>query len=213
MEMPLFPLHLVLFPGVGAPLHVFEMRYRAMMEQILAGDRRFGVIAIRQGQEVGGAADVYEIGTVAEVEAVQRSEDGRMAVAARGLERFRITRRLPDDPFPRAEVEAIAEETGDLPGGLVTSARAAVHRYLSIVARLRGTDVVAPALGESDPGVVSFALAEALQLDIPERQRLLEAETAVERLMLIEDAARAEARLLELVGPPLEFPSDAISPN
>lgn len=213
MEMPLFPLHLVLFPGVGCPLHVFEVRYRAMMEHILSGDRRFGVVAIRQGQEVGGDADVFDIGTIAEVEAVQRSEDGRMAIAARGIERFRIEQRLPDDPFPRATIRVLADEMGGELRGALTSARAAVHRYLSVVAKLRGTEVVAPGLGESDAIKISYALADAVQLDLPERQRLLEAATAADRLALVERAARAEARLLEVIGPPVGHDGESVHLN
>lgn len=211
--MPLFPLHLVLFPGSTAPLHVFEPRYRAMIEHVLAGDRRFGIAAIRQGMEVGGPAEVYEVGTVAQIEQVQRAEDGRMALVARGTERFRVVTRSPDDPFPRAEVELLAEHLGADADRGMTHARAAVHRYLSVVAKLRGTDVIAPALGDDDPVRVSFALADALHIDLPDRQRLLEAPDVATRLALIEQLARNEARLLETVGPSVGRPTDSISLN
>lgn len=213
MDIALFPLHLVLFPEATIPIHVFEMRYRAMMEHVLAGDRRFGVVAIRQGMEVGGPADTFEVGTMALVEQVQRSEEGRMAVLAKGLQRFRITTRLPDDPFPRAEAEPLEDALGLDADRALTHARAAVHRYLSVVARLQGTELTAPALGDDDAIRVSFVLADTLHIDLPDRQRLLEAPDAAARLALVTELARAEAVLLDAVGPSVGRPTDTVSPN
>ena len=73
VEIPLFPLHVVLFPGETLPLHIFEMRYRAMIEHVLATDRRFGVIAIRQGMEAGGYAETFDVGTLATVAQLKRA--------------------------------------------------------------------------------------------------------------------------------------------
>lgn len=213
MRAPLFPLHMVLFPGATMPLHVFELRYRVMMDHVLDGDRRFVIAAIRQGMEVGGPADVYSTGTLAEVEQVQRSEEGRMAIVVRGMRRVRIETRLPDDPFPAAEVDPVPEQLGLDADRAMTHARAALHRYLSVVAKLRGTDVTAPALGEDDAIKVSFLLADALHVDLPDRQRLLEAPDAAARLNLVEQLARDEARLLDMVGPSVGRPTDSISLN
>ena len=90
MDMPLFPLHVVLFPGSAMPLHVFEPRYRALMDRVLSEDRRFGVLAIRRGREVGGYADTFRIGTVAVVEQVQRAPDSSMAIIVTGHDRFAL---------------------------------------------------------------------------------------------------------------------------
>ncbi|HEX9713863.1 MAG TPA: LON peptidase substrate-binding domain-containing protein [Actinomycetota bacterium] len=213
MPTPLFPLHMVLFPGATLPLHVFELRYRLMMDQVLEGDRRFVVAAIRQGMEVGGPAEVYGTATLAQIEQVQRSEEGRMAIVVRGIKRVRVVTRLPDDPFPAAEVEPLSEQLGLDADRAMTRARAAVHRYLSAVAKLRGTEVTAPALGEDDAINVSFVLAEVLHIDLPDRQRLLEAPDAAARLSLVEQLARDEARLLDMVGPSVGRPTDSISLN
>lgn len=212
VELPLFPLHLVLFPGTTLPLHVFEPRYRAMMESILATDRTFGVVAIKVGMEAGGPAEVHPIGTTARVDEVRRSEDGTMDIMVLGRQRFRIDQRLPDDPFPRAEVTLLGEEIGPDVATYLTGARAAVHRYLGTLARLHGRDVHAPALPD-DPIGAAFALAATLQVDLPERQRLLGCDHAEARLRLTTDLARREATLLEKIGPSVGRPDTAYSPN
>src|SRR6266545_2906039 len=90
VELPLFPLSTVLYPGLPIPLHVFEDRYREMFGRVLDGERRFGVVAIVHGHEVGGSAVYHPIGCVAEVRDVRRHPDGRLDVVARGEQRFRI---------------------------------------------------------------------------------------------------------------------------
>ena len=212
MDTPLFPLHVVLFPGSAMPLHVFETRYRALMERVLSDDRRFGVLAIRRGREVGGYADTFRIGTMAVVEQVQRAPDGSMAIIVTGHERFAVDVRLPDDPYPVGEVTILDEQPGEHPSKELPGARAAVNRYLSVVARVHGDDVVAPALPD-DVVSASLALASALTLDLPERQWLLEAPDAANRLKLVAELAKREALLLEAVGPSVGRPTDAVSPN
>lgn len=212
MDMPLFPLHVVLFPGSAMPLHVFEPRYRALMDRVLSEDRRFGVLAIRRGREVGGYADTFRVGTVAVIEQVQRAPDGSMAIIVTGHERFALDVRLPDDPYPIGEVTMLDEDLGEQPSKELAPARAAVNRYLSVVARVHGDDVVAPTLPEDIVGA-SFALASTLTLDLPERQRLLEAPDASNRLRLSAEMAKREALLLEAVGPSVGRPTDAVSLN
>lgn len=212
MELPLFPLHLVLFPGTNVPLHVFEPRYRAMLEHVLGSDRTFGIVAIRQGMEAGGTAEVHEIGTIARVDEVRRSSDGTMDIIATGGPRFRLSARLPDDPYPRGDVELLGEPVGPAVPDDITRARAAVHRYLGTVARLHGRDVHAPALPDDLLGA-SFALAAALQIDLPDRQRLLAAPDAAQRLELVVELARRESLLLQAIGPSVGRPDAAYSPN
>jgi uncharacterized protein len=213
MRLPLFPLHLVLFPGAPLPLHIFEMRYKAMMETVLASaERTFGVIAIRSGMEAGGPAETFSIGTIARVEQVQRSSDGTMNIIVAGTDRFHLDERLPDDPFPVGEVSVLDDELGEVTPDDVTSARAALHRYLSVVAKLQGSDVVAPPVG-TDLAEGSYALSSALLVDIAERQRLLECKTAAARLQLLTELARREAVLLEAVGPSVGRPGTQFSLN
>ena len=135
-----------------------------------------------------------------------------MDIIATGGPRFRVLERLADDPYPRAEVTVLAEQDGGVRPDDVTRARAAVHRYLGTVARLHGRDVHAPAL----PGDVlgaSFALSAALQIDLPDRQRLLACEDAATRLALLAELARREAVLMQAIGPSVGRPDEAYSPN
>ena len=88
----MFPLGTVLFPHAVLPLHVFEPRYRVMMRRCIDGDRDFGVVLIERGSEVGGGDTRFDIGTVARIVQAAELADGRFAIAAVGLGRFRVVR-------------------------------------------------------------------------------------------------------------------------
>ena len=91
MELPLFPLHTVLCPGVALPLKVFEDRYRAMVKRCLDQDEPFGVVLIRDGREVGaGATAIATVGTIAEIREASKYSDGRYDLLVVGTRRFRI---------------------------------------------------------------------------------------------------------------------------
>ena len=214
MPIPLFPLNLVLFPGVHLPLHVFEPRYRAMMADVLGleetpnPDASFGVICIREGFEVGVRAETHDVGCLGAVEWVRRQPDGTMDLLVRGTRRFRILDRPDDDPYPRAEVEFLAEERGPRPEEALRLARRAVERYRSVVARLSGADEEEqPFTLPDDPVAAGFAASAVLQIETPRRQELLAAPNASDRLTRVASIARSEATLLETVGPPVGRPS------
>jgi len=103
--MPMFPLGSVLLPGAVLPLHVFEPRYRALVDDCLAAEEHeFGVVLIDRGNEVGGG-DVRRVtGTVARMVQVAELDGGRFAVVAVGTRRIRVDAWLDDDPYPRADV-------------------------------------------------------------------------------------------------------------
>lgn len=115
IEIPLFPLHAVLCPGVAMPLHVFEPRYRALVRHCLAENAPFGVVLIREGLEVGGGSiAVAEVGTFAEVREATRYADGRYDLIANGAGRFRLSRVIVGrDPFIVGVVEPVEDELGD----------------------------------------------------------------------------------------------------
>ena len=211
MQIPLFPLHVVLFPGAALPLHVFEPRYREMMTEVLGTeeapnpDPSFGVVCIRAGYEVGAPSETHDIGCLATVEETVRHKDGTMDLVVRGTERFRIDERPPDDPYPRATVTVLAEKPGRAPERAVQLARAALDRYLAVVARLAGGDSPELTL-PPDPVIASFAASALLAVDLPVLQELVEAKTASERLTSVAKIARSEAHLLETVGPPVPRP-------
>src|SRR4051794_34073883 len=105
----MFPLESVLFPYALMPLQVFEPRYREMIELCLRGDGRFGVVLIERGSHVGGGDSRFDFGTVARVVEAARTPDGRYLLATVGAERLRVRKWLPDAPYPRADVDLVAE--------------------------------------------------------------------------------------------------------
>lgn len=206
MEVPLFPLHVVLFPGAALPLHVFEPRYREMMAGVLADpEPAFGVVCIREGYEVGAPAETHEVGCLAAVERVEHHDDGTMDMIVRGTHRFRVTERPPDDPYPRGTVSVMKETVGRAPERAVQIARTALERYVEVAARIAGREPPEMTF-PSEPIEASYAASMMLAVDLPVVQQLLEAKTAVERLAEVAKIARSEAHLLETVGPPVPRP-------
>lgn len=115
MDLPLFPLKTVLFPGGALPLHIFEERYKQMIGDCIADNSPFGVVLIKSGQEVGGASEPYPVGTTARITRVQHLDDGGMNLIAVGRERFRIDAVTQRYPFMRAQVEILQETDIDSP--------------------------------------------------------------------------------------------------
>jgi Lon protease-like protein len=120
MQIPLFPLHTVLSPGLALPLHVFEDRYRLMVRRCLDSSAPFGVVLIREGSEVaprgGGPQElaIASVGTFAEIREASRHSDGRWDLLAVGAGRFVIdTVRSDEQPYLVAEVEPLDDEPGD----------------------------------------------------------------------------------------------------
>src|SRR5215467_5197354 len=89
IELPLFPLNVVLFPGADLPLHIFESRYRLMINECYEQEKPFGVVLARS-DSVPMREEPYPVGTMAEILALSRTDDGRMNLIARGGQRFHI---------------------------------------------------------------------------------------------------------------------------
>jgi Lon protease-like protein len=115
MDLPLFPLHTVLCPGVALPLHVFEDRYKAMVERCLAHRSPFGVVLIREGREVGpGELAVAAVGTVAEIREATRYADGRFDLLTLGTQRFRLEGVDPAaEPYLVGQITPMGEVLGE----------------------------------------------------------------------------------------------------
>jgi uncharacterized protein len=195
----MFPLGNVLFPHAQLPLHVFEPRYRALVETCLAGDGEFGVVLIERGSEVGGGDTRFSIGTVARIVAAGRLPDGRYLLATEGTRRLRVREWLPDDPFPRAEVELLDE-----PGspGDARAARADVERLLKRVLAMSAEVGDAPTsidvVLDDDPAQAAFEAAAAAPIGPLDAQRLLELDDPRERLAQLRSLLADQAELLEL---------------
>jgi Lon protease-like protein len=195
----MFPLGNVLFPHAELPLHVFEPRYRALTEACLAGDGEFGVVLIERGSEVGGGDTRFSIGTVARIVAAGRLPDGRFLLATVGTRRLRVRTWLPDDPFPRAEVELLAEAD---PPADAHDARRQVERVLKRVLAMAAELGDAPqAVGvdlDDDPVQAGFQAAAAAPIGPLDAQRLLELDDPAERLTKLHGLLADHAEVLEL---------------
>ena len=142
-SLPLFPLGAVLFPGIPLPLHIFEDRYRRLVRDLVdrpAGQRRFGVIAIRAGREVGvdGVDDLHPVGCAAELVRVQAYPDGRFDIIAVGVARFRLAELHVGD-LAHGDVEFLAEKTSDRSPALAATAGRVFTRYRASVLTAQGT--------------------------------------------------------------------------
>lgn len=115
MEIPLFPLHTVLFPGIALPLHIFEDRYRAMVARCVERAEPFGVVLIRDGWEVAGHDLILaDVGTLAAIRESAKHPDGRYDIVAVGTRRFAIDDVLTDrEPYLVARATALDDELGD----------------------------------------------------------------------------------------------------
>jgi Lon protease-like protein len=195
-EIAIFPLsNVVLFPGIQAPLHLFEPRYRQMAEHALDGDRRIGMVVVPPEHTAEMHADppVYPIGCAGTIGQSQRLGDGRFNVLLIGTHRFRITSE-PPRPAGRlyrvAQVEALDDPFDPAEQGRVTELR---ERIIGLVAELVrraeperdeqiGSELF---LSADDVGFVN-SLSNALSFEPPERQGLLEASSIPERFERLE---------------------------
>jgi Lon protease-like protein len=196
MDLPLFPLHLVLFPGRPLPLHLFEPRYRQMLTDCLAADSQFGVVAIRSGAEVG-RAETFEVGTVARIEHVDALDDGRYDILSRGVQRFRVLAPLDGRPYLRAEVQLL--EDGDVDP--TDEERSAQLRKL-LIPYLAGLGAPEELLGRlpACPDQLAYLAAAAMQVEVPEQQRLLELDSTSTRITATLEMLRREAGIMRHLG-------------
>ncbi len=193
-KLPLFPLNMVLFPGAPLTLHIFEERYRQMIGRCLEQSTPFGVVLIREGEEVGQPAIPHNVGTIAQINANVRMEDGRYYIAAVGQRRFRVQYALQRVPYIIASVVLLPEETGTEVVAAAKELRTIYERYWQAVAAATGFQPQVEKLPE-DVVAMTYQLADRLQIDTERKQRWLEADVAT-RVREIVAALRTEMLLL-----------------
>lgn len=197
--LPVFPLGNPVLPTQLLPLHVFEPRYRVLMETItdFGSTAEMGVVLIERGSEVGGGDVRSTVGTVTHLIESERLPDGRWVAIFAGSHPLRVERWLDDDPYPQAIVEERAdEEWSPTDEPLLGAAENAVRRALELASRL-GEPVGHPSFAlPAEPAVAAWELCARAPLGALDRQRLLEEETRPERLQLLEHLADDAAALL-----------------
>jgi Lon protease-like protein len=208
-RLPVFPLGTVLFPGLVLPLHIFEPRYRRLVDDLLAlpegAARRFGVLALREGHEVGvgGARALYSVGCIAQVRQVSRHEDGRFDLVTVGAARFRVDllHRPPPtetDAYIQADATVLPDRAGDDAGAAAVAAARTFARYQAALVELRGEPVVSGDL-PTDPLLLSYLVAAAVVVPFADRQRFLEAPDAASRLRLADLIMRRELEAIAVL--------------
>jgi Lon protease-like protein len=218
--VPVFPLNMVVFPGVTMPLHIFEERYRQLVRDLLelpdAADRVFGVLAIREGYEVGehGVQSVHRVGTLVQLTEAERYDDGRFDISVTGRERFRVASLDTGGPYLRAEVQRLPDRDEVDARDEATRAIAAFHAYRVQLSELRGGPVLTGDL-PGDPAYLSYALSATCLLTLRERQALLEADSARERLAMLRLGLTDEMRAMQALPslPATEVARTRWSPN
>lgn len=175
-EMPLFPLHTVLFPYAPLHLHVFEHRYRELIGHCTQNDVGFGVVLIRDGEETGEAYP-YLVGTAVNIARVQTFDDGKLDVLVHGERRFRVRRFDGESkPYLVGYVEPVVEMEHNEPDRadeLAASLRMHVEQYIQ--GEFRRHDVTIQKISlPADPAALSFVIAGLLKIENIEKQRLLE---------------------------------------
>ncbi|MEO7262284.1 MAG: LON peptidase substrate-binding domain-containing protein [Jatrophihabitantaceae bacterium] len=202
--LPLFPLATVLVPGMRLSLHVFEPRYRQLVADLLSaegpGAPEFGVVALRQGWEVGELGDVHDVGTSARVTDVLPHADGRCDLAAVGERRFVIeSLDTGAKPYLVATVRRLAEPEGDLQPGLAASVRRALELHLRTLTALNADLGDLSDLAElpaADARTLSYAVAKLGSLPLLDRQELLGVADTAARLKAGRAVLRRETELM-----------------
>ncbi len=213
VEIPLFPLGVVLFPHMPLPLHIFEERYRQMMRDCEAEGTSFGVVAIREGVEAMGPATPHPVGTLAQLRKVEKLDDGRYNLLVVGASRFRIVRISSRKPYLVGEVEYLEDTDGELVSAeLARQVVTAFRSYADTLRQLSGQDPASIELPD-DPELLSYLVAATLQVEVTRKQELLEMDAARERLRGCLALLRREAVLLDQMLARRDAPTGAFSPN
>ena len=225
-SLPLFPLNAALVPGLVLPLHIFEPRYRRMIEELLArpeeSDREFGIIAVRDGRlvESGGISALHEIGTTAILREAQEYEDGRFDIVTTGNRRFRLTAISlpPGDPtatFLEGEVDFLDEPACDPAPELVAQVRRLFAQYRALLGQqMFGEEILSPAAPD-DQGDLAYLVTASMVLPVAERQRLLAAVDSRARLIEARRLLIRETGLVTMLSclPALDIASPGYCPN
>ena len=189
MQVPLFPLSIVLFPGGPLPLRIFEPRYVSMVRDCVRDDAPFGVLLIREGQETGPSS-THDVGTLARITDWYQGSDGLLGVTAIGERRFRLlSSQRQADGLNVGEIELLQDE----PAVPLPPEYEDMSHILGDVLDDLGRLYESLERRMDDAGWVTSRFVEILPLDLEQKQRCLEHSDPLERLKLVRellDAAR-----------------------
>lgn len=199
-ELPLFPLNAVLFPGGFLPLHIFEQRYRKMVKYCIRNESSFGIVMIKEGEEVGEAATPCKVGTAVDLVDVDRFPDGQMNIVTSGHSRFEILEINDELPYlvarvrmldsldaePDTSLEEIAAETREL-----------YIEYETLSSYLR-FGWQPPEENPQHPQQLAYQIGTRLRISLDEKQNLLE-------ITSFDELLRREIEILKILNQQIVF--------
>ena len=189
-ELPLFPLPVVLFPGMPMPLHVFEPRYRKMLADIRAGDNLFGLSYFDSAASEKDIPPAGHIGCVAEVNETQALPDGRSNVLTVGVVRYQVEAYIErDDPYLVVRPKFFEDDYED-DASLSASSRDVAAMFMRVANSIRVINDERgnlPDISDTEPQKLSFLVAAALEIEVETKQGLLELRSTSERLSRLRD--------------------------
>jgi ATP-dependent Lon protease len=184
-ELPVFPLPVVLFPGVPLPLHIFEPRYRKMLDDIQMGNNLFGLSYFDSSASDNESPPTGHVGCVAEVTEAQALPDGRSNILTIGLIRYRVEEYIQrGDPYLVAKVSFFEDEE-ETDEQLTASSHEVAETFTRIARAVRIINderATLPDISDTEPQRLSFLVAAAMEIDVEMKQELLEVRLTSERL-------------------------------
>jgi Lon protease-like protein len=190
--IPLFPLEVVLMPGVPLPLHIFEERYKNMIGECLEYGKEFGVVCGQEGE-------IYKVGCTAEIVGVlERYDDGTMDIITKGVRRFIIRNIREEKPYLESEITYFDDEIEKIGEELQELVKVGIRR-LREIDNLKGTEEDYSFLESMDLKATSFFLASNVDFTLKEKQQLMELTSTVERVKKSVELLQAVKKRVESV--------------
>lgn len=184
LDVPLFPLELVLFPQMVLPLRIFETRYRLMINECLKNNTPFGVLLLQVGDSVqegrlqAKAPKPFNVGTLARITEVSQLEDGSLFITTVGTERFRLLEYRNNKPYMTGDIEIWPDQPEELEPDVLQETVARVkpvfEKYLIILMELAGKRIQVLEV-PTEAEALSFLIPNWLYISTPDKQNLLEA--------------------------------------
>jgi ATP-dependent Lon protease len=184
MEIPLFPLpNLVLFPHIVVPLHIFEERYKLMINSCIDRGESFGIILLRSGAEEETEETLHRVGVTVRIVEVERLDEGRMNILCEGERKFRVNQFTQQTPFWRGTIDLLEDRDFYSFHSLYEQVAELYRSVAALSAKLSGSEETEVALPES-PTDLSYMVSYVLDIESEDKQKLLEMDTA-ERLQTL----------------------------
>ena len=199
-ELPLFPLNAVLFPGGFLPLHIFEQRYRKMVKYCIRNESSFGIVMIKEGEEVGEAATPCKVGTAVDLVDVDRFPDGQMNIVTSGHSRFEILEINDELPYLVARVrmlDSLDSEPDTSLEEIAAETRELYIEYETLSSYLR-FGWQPPEENPQHPQQLAYQIGTRLRISLDEKQNLLE-------ITSFDELLRREIEILKILNQQIAF--------